>query len=79
MGVAHAKSDKNGGFWAFWAICHCLIDSIVVYSVSTHENLSFGTKFKSLWPSSGNLWPKMGQNLPNLCTKGQAEGGFWTF
>ena len=60
-GVAHAKSDKNGAFWSFWAICYCLIDSRVVYSVSTHENLSYGTKFKSLWPFGGNLWPKIGQ------------------
>ena len=48
---------------AFYALISSQIDSKVLYSNSNHQNLSFGTKNKPLWPDSENLWPKLDQNF----------------
>lgn len=60
------RRGQNGQirvFGAFYALISSQIDSKVFYSNSNHQNLSFGTKNKPLWPYSENLWPKLGQNF----------------
>ena len=42
------KRPKMAIFYGFMTLYSCLIDFKVVYYVSTHQNLSFGTKFRSL-------------------------------
>ena len=62
-GPLRPKLAQKRGFVGFMVPYSWLIDSKVLYSDSTHRNLSFGTKTKSLWPYGVILWGKIDQIL----------------
>ena len=76
MCLAEAKNDQKWGFLDFLITYSCPSDPKVVYSDSTHWDLSFGTKIKSLWPCGGILWPNLGQKID---AKRDKDGSFQSF
>ena len=76
MCLAEAKNDQKWGFLDFLITYSCPSDPKVVYSDSTHWDLSFGTKIKSLWPCGGILLPKLGQKID---AKSDKDGSFQSF